>query len=301
MFIIKKSSIAGEIKAGVGGVMLWYGIRPDVPANFEIYTPSENKFIKGGEAVDTSSAGSATHEHADDYNPRVGSVAHHTHTPYGFVGDTGGQTLIVASGGSAEAVTPANHTHTTGGLTVSPAGSHDHSRYHANFESSLPDHVRLYWIKRTDYNRDAANDVPIGGIVAFSGAIANKPTGFALCDGGTYNGYATPDLRDRFVYGAEYDEQSYAVGGQSSHTHTIPATSYNGDHSHFVSGAVTNSTTGLAGHNIPEGDDWASGDNHTHTVSGSLSIGTHRHLIDDSGPANQDPPYMLLYFIMRTV
>jgi len=47
--------------------------------------------------------------------------------------------------------------------------------------------------------------VPIGGIIAWSGAIAAIPSNYALCDGN--NG--TPNLRDRFVIGAG---TTYAVG-----------------------------------------------------------------------------------------
>jgi hypothetical protein len=40
--------------------------------------------------------------------------------------------------------------------------------------------------------------IPLGGIIMWSGAVANIPSGWSLCDGG--NG--TPDLRSRFVVGA---------------------------------------------------------------------------------------------------
>ena len=43
---------------------------------------------------------------------------------------------------------------------------------------------------------------PIGGIVIWSGTIAQIPAGWYLCDGGTYGGIKTPDLRNRFIIGA---------------------------------------------------------------------------------------------------
>ena len=43
--------------------------------------------------------------------------------------------------------------------------------------------------------------VPRGGIIMWSGSIADIPNGWALCDGA--NG--TPDLRDRFIVGARQD------------------------------------------------------------------------------------------------
>lgn len=58
-------------------------------------------------------------------------------------------------------------------------------------------------------------DIPIGGIITWSGAIIDIPDHFALCDG--QNG--TPDLRDMFVVGAG---STYAVddtGGTVDHKH----------------------------------------------------------------------------------
>jgi len=42
---------------------------------------------------------------------------------------------------------------------------------------------------------------PIGGIIMWSGSINEIPDGWALCDGKTYNGKQTPDLRGRFIVG----------------------------------------------------------------------------------------------------
>ena len=46
--------------------------------------------------------------------------------------------------------------------------------------------------------------VPIGGIIMWSGTIANVPAGYKLCDGTS----GTPDLRDKFIIGAG---NNYAV------------------------------------------------------------------------------------------
>ena len=66
--------------------------------------------------------------------------------------------------------------------------------------------------------------IPIGGIIMWSGAVANIPTDWALCNG--LNG--TPDLRGRFVIGATSGTgagyTAGSVGGTAnsivvSHTH----------------------------------------------------------------------------------
>jgi hypothetical protein len=46
------------------------------------------------------------------------------------------------------------------------------------------------------------NPVPVGGIIMWSGAVANIPTGWALCNGQVVNGNTTPNLLDRFIIGA---------------------------------------------------------------------------------------------------
>ena len=40
---------------------------------------------------------------------------------------------------------------------------------------------------------------PKGGIIMWSGSPSAVPSNWRLCDGGTYNGYETPDLRGRFI------------------------------------------------------------------------------------------------------
>lgn len=62
-----------------------------------------------------------------------------------------------------------------------------------------------------------ASCTPVGGIIMWSGAVANIPWGWALCNGA--NG--TPDLRDRFVVGAGSSYAVGATGGEASVTLTV--------------------------------------------------------------------------------
>ena len=82
---------------------------------------------------------------------------------------------------------------------------------------------------------------PAGGIIIWSGAIANIPTGWLLCNGA--NG--TPDLRDKFVIGAGTTYAVAATGGAAtksisiaeanlpSHTHAV-GTLTGGAHEHSL-------------------------------------------------------------------
>jgi len=64
---------------------------------------------------------------------------------------------------------------------------------------------------QTTFNGPVAGveGIPSGGIIMWSGSIANIPSGFALCDG--TNG--TPDLTDRFVVGAGGSKAVGDTGG----------------------------------------------------------------------------------------
>lgn len=126
---------------------------------------------------------------------------------------------------------------------------------------------------------------PAGTIAAWAGASA--PTGWLLCDGTeypqavyvglydvcstTYNtggetaGYfRVPDLRQRFVLGKAAAGTGSTLGGTFGaidHTHTVPNTSTQGDHTHGVGTYATGNES-----------------SHTHGVSGNTgNAGAHTH------------------------
>ena len=116
--------------------------------------------------------------------------------------------------------------------------------------------------------------IPVGGIIMWSGTIANIPTGWALCNGS--NG--TPDLRDKFIVGAGSSYTPGNTGGSATttsteHTHGITDPS----HQHFVA------AEGQAGA-LP-------------TTFATTGITINNATIETSGAL---PPYYALAFIMRT-
>jgi hypothetical protein len=145
------------------------------------------------------------------------------------------------------------------------------------------------------------NAFPSGGIIMWSGSIATIPSGWYLCNGS--NG--TPDLRNRFVIGANSDDSGTAkttitgsatqTGGSKdavvvSHTHTATSTVTDPGHVHTVWGdagsgngfdgdGARNQTTDAAVTGV--------------TVSTSISTegvsGTNANLV----------PYFALAFIMK--
>ena len=122
--------------------------------------------------------------------------------------------------------------------------------------------------------------VPSGMIMIWSGAANAIPSGYTLCDGNN----STPDLRDRFVVGAQNAYNVGNTGGATSGSDTVNI-------SFSISGTTGGpSTTGAAG-----GFQTSIGarENHTHSFSGSGSD-------SDTVTIATLPPYYALCYVMKT-
>jgi hypothetical protein len=138
------------------------------------------------------------------------------------------------------------------------------------------------------------NFFPVGGIIMWSGTVANIPTGWALCNGSN----STPDLRNKFIVGATSDASTGVTFDADTGT---------------VSGAYAPGNTGgetahkltiaeLASHNhnitLPLGRKWdLQGNdldvpNFTNTQYTSDSTGGDKY-------HENRPPYYALAFIMK--
>jgi len=139
------------------------------------------------------------------------------------------------------------------------------------------------------------NFFPSGGIVMWSGTIANIPTDWVLCDG--TNG--TPDLRDRFIVGASDDTGTgvtfNVTNGALSGTYGVGNTGGEVAHQLTVDEMPTHRHSELY-NTASSGQDQAgsgSGDN-DNTSSGNTGFtgGNNYH--------ENRPPYYALAFIMKT-
>lgn len=75
-----------------------------------------------------------------------------------------------------------------------------------------------------DFSDLVATVMPIGAIMVWSGTDATIPANWHICDGGTYGGHVSPDLRDRFVVGAGSTYAVGATGGPATWNGTIVPT-----------------------------------------------------------------------------
>jgi len=74
--------------------------------------------------------------------------------------------------------------------------------------------------------RFVQRDYPLGGIFVWSGSVASIPGTFRLCDGTL----GTPDLRNRFIVGANDTYAINATGGSILHNHDFTS----GTHRHDI-------------------------------------------------------------------
>ncbi len=131
--------------------------------------------------------------------------------------------------------------------------------------------------------------IPVGGIIMWSGSKGSVPYGWKLCDGTD----GTPDLRGRFILGADSVNNTGATGGRSSVTLTtdnLPPHQHEYFGDDMLQGVDGNTTTQVSRQR--SGYDATSklaGDSKVYW-SGSTGKGTSFDIT---------PPYYKLAFIMR--
>ena len=149
------------------------------------------------------------------------------------------------------------------------------------------------------------NYLPRGTIVAFNGNIA--PNGWAICDGGTYDNYKTPDLRGRFIFGSGPGYKVGENGGRDKVTLTtneMPSHNHGsaGIHSHESIRKDNNSCSnfGEKKHFMRTTKDKLKFGFGGDTCARTNEAGTHTH--GNAGNGNSFsiiPPYYVLTYIVK--
>ena len=125
-----------------------------------------------------------------------------------------------------------------------------------------------------------------------------------ICDGGSDGkGGKVPNLKGRFLYGADDDHAAGSTGGSATHTHSVTGTvgdttlsvAQLASHTHTAPAAAQDAGGGIiAGGSGSSGSTW--------TLSYTGGSQQHSHALDGvSGEASNLPPYYALAYIMRTV
>ena len=162
-------------------------------------------------------------------------------------------------------------------------------------------------------NLTSVPGVPVGGIIMWSGATNNIPSGWALCDGN--NG--TPNLQDKFIVGAGSSYAVAATGGSAdatlvSHSHTTNSTieenssntkDLTGDVRRISEGYRSQGTASGIHTKVNDGNNNITGSSYTSPVAGFTTDVTHRHGTDTQGSSATNanlPPYYALAYIIKT-
>ena len=162
-------------------------------------------------------------------------------------------------------------------------------------------------VSSTGFGAGTGDVTPIGTIALWSGSIADIPEshGWYICDGGTYGGVTTPDLRNKFVVGAGTDTQNVWGFDAESGAETFT----NGQTSVGVG-----STGGSVAHQLIIAEmprhrhtQWSLTDDHD-ADGGGYEVWRDESTTDDyTGYAGGDdyhenrPPYYALAYIMKCV
>ena len=143
--------------------------------------------------------------------------------------------------------------------------------------------------------------VPVGGIIMWSGSIASLTSSapnFKLCDGN--NG--TPDLRNRFIIGANADDSGVAKSNVETGTYSgsnIPKQFGGFKNAILISHTHTQSGGGTAddgGSNVPGS---TSGGTQSNISTTGVNVNNAASTTQTGCDANL-PPYFALAYIMRT-
>lgn len=288
MLVIQRRRVSGLRLPGGSGIM-WFGSAAQIPDPWSVDQYIKGYFVQGAPQGGASNTGtSASHSHSNPSTTNSGGS--HSHSASGTTtSGPSGSSIRQDIGGDIQIAGP-HHTHAiVTGQSTSSGGSHSHALSSTGSASPLPPYLRLYFIKTPE---DA--ELPVGGVVIWDDLAGNIPDGFAICDGS--NG--TPDLRNRFVYGAAGDSDVGLTGGSQTHTHSNSSTGSVSNHSHSYS-----IVTGYASNYVNQNETSPYTSivrHHRHYFSSTTpSGGGHSHALGNTGSANHMPAYIKLYYIMR--
>jgi len=110
----------------------------------------------------------------------------------------------------------------------SDADAHNHdTRYYTKalsdvtfFSTSFYDGFDADLLDGSDVNAFIGAAIPVGGIVIWKEGAGTIPANYGICDGTSYGGKTSPDLRDRFVICAGSTYSVSQTGGAATFTPT---------------------------------------------------------------------------------
>jgi hypothetical protein len=228
-------------------IIMWPGTNATIPSGFTRETSLDGKFAKAtANATEPNvTGGSATHTHT--------STSHtHTAVSHNHTGDTGTASAAEEAqddGTGSNTQTNDNHHHDYNISGVSGGSLADAVTYAAT--STDPAYYKVIYIKATGFKA-----VPTSAIVLWNNV--SVPSGFGECDGTA----GRPDLRNKYLKGADALGDGGTTGGTFNHEHAINHTHTGATHTHSGESGGSSNTS-----QSQDSTTRMSTPNHTHTIS----------------------------------
>jgi hypothetical protein len=261
-------------------ILIWSGTNATIPAGWERVTSLDSKYPKAtaDSVAPNVTGGTATHSHTSPTHTHTMISHNHTGGTDNYDDERAG------CDGNNDVLTTDAHSHTYDISGVSGGSLSDAVTYAST--ASDPPYYKVIFIKPT-----TTANLPTGGIGLWNSATV--PTGFAECNGGG----TTPDLRNKYLKGADASGDAGGTGGTLTHEHAINHTHTGVTHTHSGESNYANadyessSSTASCTHS------------HTHTIylSANTSAETGSTYTGNAGSADTvEPAYKKLMAVQRT-
>lgn len=132
-----------------GTIVLWYGLKADIPSGWAYYSAAAGKMVMGATSANTTPLGDATHTHT--YSAKTGNEGAHGHAASVTIGEPINATLpsYYEPAGDNASWADRYHTNHTQSISVSSdTVGHGHSMLETGSAANLPLSFGLYYIRK---------------------------------------------------------------------------------------------------------------------------------------------------------
>ena len=193
---------------------LWFFSAATIPANWLRDTNFDDHFLQGVSGDSRTSGGAASHSHTTIHT-HLGNAHTHTFSGNSLTANYSNKRMDF-SGLSVPGATHGHNSAPTNPITI----TYQNDTTPTSSVAAKPPYITAIIIK--PFNN--IQDIPQNAVVFSDSA---KPAGFTYCDGGQEaEGNQTPDLRDKFILGADTGDDGGGAGGSTTHSQT------QADHTH---------------------------------------------------------------------
>ena len=196
-------------------IIIWPSTHASIPAGYARETSLDTKYPKAtANAVNPNvTGGNNSHSHTSPSHSHTAISHNHTGATNGYDDERSG------TDGNNDEITTDAHSHTYNITGLSGGALTDAITYAS--VSAEPPYYKVIFIKAL-----ASKMIPTSAVIYWGSTTL--PTNFNLCDGGG----GRPDLRNKYLKGADALGDSGATGGAFNHEHSINHTHTGVSHTH---------------------------------------------------------------------